>query len=734
MTPVASHLIAAAALSLALTTRAGAQISPVPAADTVAPTPPVSVDTTLVPSPDVDSGDVFRPTPVLVPVRVSGTRAQRSYAARAISSATKTSLPLRDIPQAVTVINSALIADQSMQGMADVARYVPGITMGQGEGNRDQPTIRGNSTSADFFIDGVRDDAQYFRDLYNVERVEALKGSNAMIFGRGGGGGVINRAMKEAEWIPLREVTLQGGSYNNRRTTLDVGQGLSERLAGRVNGVYENSDLFRDGVSVKRHGIHPTLTFLSASENTKATVGYENFNDRRTADRGIPSFEGRPLATDRSTFFGNPALSYSDARVHSSAASVTQRMNSGLSLRNSTRFTTYDKIYQNVFPGAVSADGAQVALSAYNSAHTRRNLLNQTDLIYAARSGAMRHSLLFGAEFGRQITDNLRQTGFFNDASPSLSVPVSSPTNFTPVTFRLSTTPSDADNHVTNSIRSVYAQDQIAISDHLQLVAGVRYEQFGIRYHNNRTDSTLRRSDAMVSPRVGVVVKPVVHASIYASYSVSYLPSAGDQFSSLTDVTKALEPEQFKNLEIGAKWDVGDRLAITTAAYRLDRTNTRAPSPNNPVLTVQTGTQRSKGYELGVSGSLTPAWEIAGGFARQQAFITSTTAAAAAGATVPLVPASTFSLWNKYQLFDAVGLGVGVIHQADMYATIDNTVVLPSFTRIDGGVFVRFGPHLRAQMNLENLLNEKYYPLAHNNNNITPGSPRAIRLSLTTGF
>jgi catecholate siderophore receptor len=215
---------------------------------------------------------------------------------------------------------------------------------------------------------------------------------------------------------------------------------------------------------------------------------------------------------------------------------------------------------------------------------------------------------------------------------------------------------------------------------------------------------------------------------------VSYLPSAGDQFSSLTDVTKALEPEQFKNLEIGAKWDVSDRVAVTTAAYRLDRTNTRAPSPIDPAVTVQTGKQRSSGYELGLSGTLNSAWEIAGGFARQKAQITSTTAAARSGATVPLVPGSTLSLWNKYQVASRLGLGLGIVHQTDMYATIDNTVTLPAFTRIDGAIFFRFGDYLRAQMNLENVLNEKYYPLAHNNNNITPGSPRSVRLSLTTGF
>ena len=149
---------------------------------------------------------------------------------------------------------------------------------------------------------------------------------------------------------------------------------------------------------------------------------------------------------------------------------------------------------------------------------------------------------------------------------------------------------------------------------------------------------------------------------------------------------------------------------------------------------VQTGSQRSNGYELGVNGAITSNWSISGGFARQNSFITSTTTAAKTGAKVPLVPATTLSLWNKYQLNSAFGLGAGVTHQGKMYAAIDNTVTLPSFTRFDGALFVNVVENLRAQLNFENLLDAKYYPLANGNNNITPGSPRAVRVSLTTAF
>lgn len=654
------------------------------------------------------------------------------YATSGTRSATKTDTRLRDVPQAVTVVTRELIRDQAMQSMADVVRYVPGVTMGQGEGNRDQPTIRGNATTADFFVDGVRDDVQYFRDLYNVDRVEALKGSNAMIFGRGGGGGVLNRVIKEAEWIPKRELTLEGGSFGAKRGSADVGQVLSSGVASRVNGVYERSGLYRDGVTLRRQGINPTLTIAPGSRATSVALSYEYFTEHRTADRGIPSFQGRPIATAPSTFFGDPSMSYADADVHAASALVAHESRSGLEVRNRSRFASYDKTYQNVFPGAVSANGADVAITAYNNATARRNFFNQTDVTYGVITGVVRHTLLAGGEVGRQLTDNVRNTGYFNGTATSISAPVASPTISTPVTFRPSAT--DADNHVATTVASLYAQDQIALSRNWQLVAGLRYERFDIRYRNNRTDSTLHRSDRVISPRIGLIFKPVEALSFYASRSVSFLPSAGDQFASLSDATKGLEPERFANYEVGAKWDLAERMAITATAYRLDRTNTRAPDPVDPTRTVQTGSQRTKGLELGVNGEITARWQIAGGIASQDAFITSTTTAAAKGARVPLVPRTTLSLWNRYAVSSRWGIGLGIVHRADMYAAIDNRVTLPSFVEMDGALFASLGKNLRAQVNAENLFDTRYYTTANGNNNITPGSPRAIRLSLSAGF
>ena len=679
-----------------------------------------------VPSPARDTVPMSLPT-----IEVKGA-ARAGYQAQQTSTATKTDTPLRDVPQSVTVIGKNVIADQRMQSMADVTRYTPGLTMGQGEGNRDQPTIRGNSTTAGFFVDGMRDDVQYFRDLYNVERVEALKGANALIFGRGVGGGVLNRVTKAAGWTPVRELSLQGGSYGNKRGALDVGQGVSDAIALRLNGVYENSDIYRDDVNIERYGINPTATIQLAAR-TRVLASYEHFKDDRTADRGIPSFAGAPLSTaSPHTFFGDPSQSYSDALVHIGTASIEHVTGGGVTLRNRSMFADYDKFYQNVFPGAVNDAGTEVSISAYNSATDRRNLLNETEISYRLMTGAISQTLLGGVALGRQITDNFRNTGYFNGTATSLSAPVSDPTIAVPISFRQSAT--DPDNHSSATSISLYGQSQVVFSNHWQAIVGARYERFDVDFYNLRTGEALSREDNLVSPRAALLYKPADAVTLYSSYSVSALPSSGDQFSSLNVTTETLEPEKFRNYELGVKWDVFDRLSLAAAAYRLDRTNTTAPDPTDPAKTLQTGSQRTKGFEFSVTGAVTPEWEIIGGYSNQDATITSLTTAAEPGAKVPLVPRNTVSLWNRYQATSALGLGLGVIYQDDMYAAIDDSVTLPSFTRVDAAAYYGVSPYLRLQLNLENLFNQEYFGTAHNNNNISPGSPRSVRVAVVTGI
>jgi catecholate siderophore receptor len=673
---------------------------------------------------------------VLQPLPVSEVVTVREGGTSRIVTATRTDTLLRDVPQAVTVVSRSVIADQRMQGMGDVVRYVPGIGIAQGEGNRDTPIFRGNSSTSDFYVDGVRDDVQYFRDLYNVERVEALKGPNGMIFGRGGVGGVINRVTRQAELgTAPREVVLQLGSWDDRRVSGDLGLSPSPRVAFRVTGVYEKSDSYREAFGLERYGVNPTMA-VAIGARTTLRAGYEHFHDDRTADRGIPSFQGRPVVTDASTFFGDPDASESTVGVDVVTATLEHDFGNGLVLRNRASYGDYDKFYQNVFPGAVSADGALVSISGYNNGTQRENLFNQTDLVVVRRALGMDHTLLLGAEVGRQETDNLRTTAFFTSIGPtvtSVNVPVADPRTSLPLTFR--PLPTDADNHGVAGVLALYLQDQVALSRRLQAVVGLRYDRFDVDVTNNRTLSELSSRDDLLSPRLGLVYKPASSSSVYASYTVSYLPRAGEQLGSLSLTNQALDPEKFRNYEIGAKWDVTSGLALTAAAYRLDRSNVTVPDPADPTRSLLVDGQRTKGIELSVAGNLTPAWTVLGAYAYQEGEITrSLSPTAQAGATLAQLPANTLSLWNRYDFSPRAGAGLGLVHRGEVFTSTDNTVTLPAFTRLDAAVFVAITSRLRAQLNVENVLDTDYYAHAHSNNNITPGSPRAFRVGVSASF
>ena len=652
------------------------------------------------------------------------------YMSDSVSSATKTLTSLRDIPQSLSVVGRRQLNDQMLTTIGDVVRYQPGITAHQGENNRDQIIIRGQSSSADFFVNGVRDDVQYLRDTYNLESVEVIRGPNALVFGRGGGGGVLNRVTKEASFAPSREITVQGGSFGDFRAAADINQPINDKFAFRVNGLAERSNSFRDFVKFRRYGIAPTFTF-TPSNDTRLTFAYEFFRDQRTADRGITSFQSKPADVPISTYYGNPDDSEVNADVHLVSGTFEKQIGD-LNIRNRTMYGDYDRFYQNYVPGTVNTAGTLVSISAYNNATRRKNLLSQTDLSYAFETGRLKHRLLGGVELGRQRTTNFRNSGFFNNTETSILVDFNDPTTDVPVTFRQAV--SDADNRLRLNVGAAYLQDQVELSRYLQIIGGLRFDYFDLRYHNNRNNEDLRRIDRLVSPRLGVVVKPLAQLSIYGSYSVSYLPSSGDQFASLTNITQQLEPEEFRNYEVGVKWDIRHNISLTSALYRLDRTNTRSTDPNDPSRIVQTGSQRTNGFEFGLNGNITRAWSVTGGYSYQDAFITSTTAAAPAGRQVAQVPHHTFSIWNKYQFLRKLSVGLGIINRSDMFAAIDNTVVLQGYTRADAAVYYSFNETWRMQANFENLFNTRYYLNADSNTNISPGSPRALRVGLTARF
>lgn len=682
-----------------------------------------------------------------IDVQGGGSKGAVGYLATRTSTATKTDTPLINVPQAVSVMTRQQVEDIGAQKLEDVVRYIPGVNWHQGENNRDQVIIRGQSSTADFFVNGMRDDGQVFRDLYNAERVEILKGPNAMIFGRGGGGGVLNRTLKEADGVPVNEWRWQTGAYNNKRVSGDVGGKINDQFAARINGVFEDTNSYRDFFHMQRAGINPTLTWTPTAQ-TSVKLSYEYFRDFRTADRGIPSQNGAPY--DRaapSTFFGNPAVSFTPQTQNIVTATVEHDFDDGLKVKSQTRFADYKRFYQNVYAGSAVGAADTLTLSAYNNSNDRQNIGNQTDWTKKFALGPTQHTFVFGTEFGNQKSANARFSGIFSSTGTgtSTAIPGSNPVSYQTVNFTgLS---SDARNITNLNIVSAYVQDQIELTRWLQLIGGVRFEQFGLTYTNLNPGFTttgfapmpagasFSRTDNLVSPRGGVVLKPVDNVSVYASYAVSYLPASGDQFNGLTPGTAAAAPEKFVNKEVGVKWDVTPRLAFTTAVYNLDRTNSRLADPNNPGFFIQNGATQTRGVEVTIAGYLTDQWQMTGGYAYTDARVVGATSTTiTAGNRVALVPYNTFSLWNRYDFTEMWGAGLGVIYASNFYAGSDDTVLLPSYTRVDGAVFWKLNKNVRAQVNVENIFGAKYFPTADSNNNITIGSPRAARFVLTTNF
>jgi catecholate siderophore receptor len=685
-------------------------------------------------------GSVAADEQTLAPVKVveKSERADGAvigYRATRSATFTKTDTPLKEVPASVSVVPAELMKDQSMQSMADAIRYVPGALAHQGEGNRDQFILRGMSAGADMYVDGIRDDAQVFRDLYNLERVEVLKGAGGMAFGRGGAGGVVNRVTKKPVFGHVGEASVTLGQNSQLRGTADLGGKLGEAAAWRVNVMGETADSFRDGADLHRYAINPSATFVLAP-STALTLGYEYLRDERTADRGFPSRNGKPYDADPKTFFGNADQSNARSTVNGAYAILDHDFGGGVQLKNSFRVTHYDKYYQNVFPTTTVAvsNSNRVRLSAYNNTNERTNIFNQTDLTTKFKTGPLEHTLLVGLELGHQDSTNKRNTGFFGAGAgtATINVPVSNP-HAIATSFRPNGT--DADNNVKADVAALYLQDQIALSQEWKLLAGVRYDYFKASLDDRRTLTPavdLERTDKEFSPRLGLIWTPNAVSAYYASYSYSFLPSA--ETLGLAVNTANLDPENSKNYEIGGRWDLLPNLSLSAAVFRLDRNNVRNSDGNGGI--VLTGQTEVDGMELGLQGNVTRDWQVYAGYAHLDARITKATAAAGnLGHRPQLVPENTLSVWNRVNVGHGLGAGLGVIHQGASYANADNLVKLPAFTRLDGALYYTFaGDKMRVALNVENLLDKQYFPTADANNNISPGAPRNARLTLTTLF
>jgi catecholate siderophore receptor len=653
-------------------------------------------------------------------------------------NAVKTPTPIIDVPQSLSIVTEEQIENQAFTSIGDVLRFTPGLAVSQGEGHRDAIIIRGNQTTADFFLNGVRDDVQYYRPLYNIEQIEILRGSNALLFGRGGGGGVINRVSKE----PVLDEQFTGitaglDTFGSALLSVDTNVVAGENSAFRFNAFVEELNNHRDSYEGTRFGVNPTFG-AELSRDTSIVVSYEYLNDDRVVDRGVPSVSVAggpdvPLEGFNDTFFGSPDRNATRLEAHILRGRVDHTFSNMLRGNVTLQYADYDKVYQNLYPASFDQAANTVTLDGYRDTTDRQNLILQGNLIAEFETGGIGHTLLIGAEYGDQQTANARLDNYFGVSNDDqATIPFTDPLNIPAFGFVVPARDRESDV----SFTSLYIQDQIDLTDNFKLILGARLDRFDVSVLDRRavspTDDGRRgRVDNEVSPRFGFIYKPADNVSIYASYSETFLPSSGDQFLTLSTTTEDIRPQSFENREIGVKWDIHPRLSVTAAAFRLERGLFTSVDPDDASIVTTVPGSTTDGFEVQIIGDLTDDWFISAGYSHLDGEVDG---GAFDGNRPRQTPENMFSVWTQYQVNDRLAIGGGATYQDEFFVREDNTVLVPDYVRLDAAVFYDLSDDTRLQLNIENLLDEDYFPDAHSNDNISTGEPLNARLTVRHRF
>ncbi len=649
------------------------------------------------------------------------------------TSATKIDAALRDVPQTVNVVPASVLRDQHATSMQDALKNVPGVGFSTGDGQRDQVSIRGFTAIADQFVDGLRDDALYFRDLSNIERIEVLKGPASVLYGRGSSGGLINRITRQPG-TDGGQLALSYGSWADRRGELDVGRRFGDAgSAWRLTGAVEDANGYRDPQFLKRRAVAPSV-LLHPGSDTTLLLQADYLKDRRVTDFGIPAWHGRPVDVPRGTYYGAANardVDTSESTVSSTTATLTHAFSDDLTLRNATRWYDYKLDRNNTLPGSVDESARTVSLNRSNVDRHEHGWFNQTELSQHLAGDALSHDLLYGLELGRQDKALLNRSAsgvavvdLFHPVLPVLPLQVSR-------------APA-ADNLGIFDASAVYLQDLLSLGSQWKALLGVRYDRFRQRTENHLPGQrNLARTDKALSPRAGVVWQPSATQSYYLSWSRSFQPS-GEAFA-LAASNADIAPERTHNTEVGAKYDLLDgRVTFNAALFELERSGIKATDPvTHKVLPI--GTQRTRGVELSAAADLADGWRLLAGYAWLDARVIRSVAMDAGrpvqGKRATLTPRNSGNLWITHAFAQRWQLGGGLNLVGARQANPGNTVTLPGYVTADLMAQYRTGP-VSLQLNLTNLFDTRYIVSAHGTspNLNLPGAPRGANLTLRYQF
>lgn len=650
------------------------------------------------------------PSTVALPMLSSSAEAKQTLKAQVgqASTATKGLAKLKDIPQIVNVVPQEILREQTVTSMQGALQNVAGLSFSVGDGQRDQVMIRGFSAIADNYVDGVRDDAMYYRDMSNVERVEVLKGPGSVLYGRGSAGGLVNRINKKPLDEALHEISLIGSSLGQKRAELDLAAVINDQVKVRLTGAFEDSDGYRNQSFIKREAIAPSIQW-NLSDQTSLLLQADYLHDDRLADQGLPMdpLTGKPVRTNTKTFYGalnGEEVGNVDTEVSSQTVTLEHKLNDQVKYRGVARHYNYslDREYSNSSPAS-----AQVKLSQIKRMRDEDGVFLQNELSTVFQTGNIKHDTLVGTEYSKQHKDEIFWLGATTTTDLYHPVlPYWTPINTSAIP-RVNTN-SEFENY------AVYVQDLISLNDQIKVLAGLRYDDLSQYRHDKKNNSSIERTDHTLSPRLGLVYQPTSNLSLYASYNQSFQPLA-DSFVFYTN-SSDLEPTKTKNLEVGTKWDINDRLNMTLALFEMSQTNIQNKIPNsNPPLAILAGEQKTKGVEVSFSGQLTEQLSVLAGYSYMDGKIEKSTIGLA-GKHAALTPNNTANLWLKYQLDDQWFAAVGGRAESSRFSSPDNKNVLPGYAVFNAAVGYKTDQY-DVTLNLNNLLDREYFVSGHSEGN-----------------
>jgi len=658
-------------------------------------------------------------------------------------NALKIPTPIINVPQSLSIITDEDVRKKGFKELGDIVKYTPGINTSLGEGHRDAVVFRGVRSTADFFQDGVRDDVQYYRPLYNVEQVEVLRGPNALLFGRGGTGGVINRVTKKpVNGQEFKTVDLGYDSFGASDIAVDVNTNLSDSVAFRLNVHNDSLKNHRDFYNGERFGINPTLS-VALDEDTDLNLSYEYIDHERFIDRGIPTANGKPVEALSDIVFGDKDENLNTVEASVLRASLNHRFSNSTKGSLSLTSSSFEKMYQNTYANSYDLDTNVVQMDGYHDPTERDNLILSGSLVNELNFANMTHTILTGFETIKTDNSNLRYNTFWtsNDCSVSnydretfnIADPIDFSVNANGVATAVEYQNSCALKTSTEtdiSVTSFYIQDQIDVTDNLIVLLGGRYDKFDVKVDDIKNASSASRVDTEFSPRIGLIYKPQNNVSLYYSYSESFSPRSGEQYKKLSGGTagsgETLKPDYYESSEVGIKFDLNKSLSLTSAYFESE--SEIADYDGNSSEYIAERGLSVEGFELELKGRVNDNLNVAFSYSNIDG-------ETADGGQPREIPESTYSIWTAYDANPRFGWALGVVHQGESAVKDNNpTLLLPDYTRVDAAVYYELSNDIKLQLNLENLSDEVYFPHSHSTHQVAVGESRNIRFSLRKDF